>query len=40
MYVLKVQMVERWKTLSIEKGAQIFRQILADLKSEVKFEEL
>jgi hypothetical protein len=38
-YVLKVQMIERWKALSVEKGAQIFRQILADLKSEVKFEE-
>lgn len=38
-YVLKVQMIERWKALSVEKGALIFRQILADLKSEVKFED-
>lgn len=38
-YVLKVQMIERWKALSVERGAEIFRKLLTDMKSEVKFEE-
>ncbi len=37
-FVLKIGMIERWKILSVEKGAQIFRQLLADLKEGVKFE--
>lgn len=38
-FVLKVEMVERWKLLSFEKGSQIFRQLLAELKQGVQFED-
>lgn len=38
-FVLKIEMVERWKMLSVEKGAQIFRQLLAELKEGVQFED-
>lgn len=37
-YVLKIEMIERWKPLSMENGTQIFRDLLAGLKEGVKFE--
>jgi len=37
-YVLKIEMLERWKPLSVEKGTQIFRQLLSGMKEGVKFE--
>ncbi|OIP83230.1 MAG: hypothetical protein AUK44_05855 [Porphyromonadaceae bacterium CG2_30_38_12] len=37
-YVLKIEMIERWKTLSVEKGTQIFRQLLVGMKEGVKLE--
>jgi len=36
-YVLKIQMVERWKFLSVDNGSRIFRELLAGLKDTVKF---
>jgi len=38
VYLLKTQMLERWKILSIEKGTQIFRELLEGMKEGVKFE--
>ncbi|NDP19475.1 MAG: DUF2764 family protein [Paludibacter sp.] len=38
-FVLKSEMLDRWKPLSIEKGTQIFREMLVGMKEEVKFEE-
>lgn len=38
-YVLKMEMIERWKMLSAEKGAKIFRDLLGSLKEGVKFGE-
>jgi len=38
VYLLKIQMLERWKILSIEKGTQIFRELLEGMKEGVKFE--
>lgn len=40
VYILKVQMLERWKLLSIEKGTEIFRQMVGELKKGVSFENL
>ncbi len=37
-YVLKIEMLERWKPLSIENGTQIFRELLLGMKEGVKFE--
>ena len=37
-YVLKIQMIDRWKMLSMEKGGQIFRELLGSLKEGVSFE--
>lgn len=37
-YVLKIQMMDRWKMLSMEKGGQIFRELLGNLKEGVSFE--
>ena len=37
-YVLKIEMLERWKPLSVEKGTQIFRELLVGMKEGVKFE--
>jgi hypothetical protein len=37
-HILKVEMLERWKPLSIENGTQIFRELLVDMKAGVKFE--
>ncbi|HRZ96826.1 MAG TPA: DUF2764 family protein [Paludibacter sp.] len=39
-YVLKIQMIDRWKMLSMEKGGQIFRELLGSLKEGVKFETI
>ncbi len=39
-FVLKIEMIERWKMLSIDKGEQIFRELLAELKQGVQFENL
>lgn len=39
VFVLKMEMIERWKLLSLEKGAKIFRELLASLKEGVSFEE-
>lgn len=36
-FVLKVQMIERWKLLSVENGSRIFRALLAGMKEGVKF---
>lgn len=40
VYLLKIQMLERWKLLSVEKGTQIFREMVGELKKGVSFEEL
>lgn len=37
-YVLKIEMLERWKPLSVENGTQIFRELLLGMKEGVKFE--
>ncbi|MDD3079454.1 MAG: DUF2764 family protein [Paludibacter sp.] len=37
-YVLKVQMIERWKFLSVENGTQVFRQLLDEFREGVSFE--
>ncbi len=37
-FVLKIEMIDRWKFLSVEKGTQIFRELLVRLKEGVKFE--
>lgn len=38
-FVLKVEMIERWKLLTVNNGTQIFHGLLDDLKEGVKFEE-
>lgn len=38
-FVIKAEMIERWKPLSAEKGTGIFRNLLDDLKQGVEFEE-
>jgi hypothetical protein len=35
-YLCKLQIVERWIHLNAEEGEQVFREIIADLKSEVE----
>jgi len=37
-YVLKIEMLERWKPLSVENGTKIFRELLLGMKEGVKFE--
>ena len=37
-FVLKSEMIERWKPLSAEKGTLIFRELIVGMKEEVKFE--
>ena len=37
-YVLKIEMLERWKPLSVENGTQIFRELLKGMKEVVKFQ--
>lgn len=38
-YVLKVQMLERWKLLSVESGAAVFREMLSNLKEGVELKD-
>lgn len=38
-FVLKVEMIERWKPLTMEKGTDIFRELLGNLKEGVNFDE-
>ncbi len=35
-YVLRVEMLQRWKMLSVESGAQIFRELLLSMKEGIK----
>jgi len=37
-YLLKIEMLERWKPLTVEHGTQIFRELLVGMKEGVKFE--
>jgi hypothetical protein len=37
-YLFKLQMIERWKHLDNEKGSQIFRDIVTNLKSNEKYK--
>ena len=39
VYVLKMEMIERWKLLSVEKGSKIFRELLESLKEGVNFDD-
>lgn len=39
-YALKLEMLDRWRMLSVDKGTEVFRKLLADLKQEVKIMEL
>ena len=39
MFVLKCELINRWKPLTQEKGTQVFRNMLNELKEEVSFEE-
>ncbi len=38
-FVLKCELINRWKPLTQEKGTQIFRDLLNTMKEDVKFEE-
>lgn len=38
-FVIKTEMLERWKPLTVETGTQIFRELLGSMKEGVKFEE-
>lgn len=38
-YVIKLEILERWKFLTVENGAQIFRALLDELKQGVSFED-
>lgn len=38
-FVLRCELINRWKPLSQEKGTQVFRGLLDTLKESVKFEE-
>lgn len=38
VYILKIQMLERWKLLSVEKGTEIFREMVGELKKGVSFD--
>lgn len=35
-YVLRVEMLQRWKMLSVESGSQIFRELLLSMKEGIK----
>jgi len=39
-YVLKLEMINRWRLLTVDKGTEVFRTLLDDLKKEVKIMEL
>lgn len=36
VFLMQIEMIERWISLDKEKGNKLFRQIIADLKNEVK----
>lgn len=36
-FVLKVQMIERWKPLTVEKGEEMFRYMLSEMKQSASF---
>lgn len=38
-FVLKSELLERWKPLTMEKGNEVFRELLGNLKEGVNFEE-
>jgi len=38
-FVLRCELVNRWKPLTQEKGTQVFREMLSELKEGVSFEE-
>lgn len=38
-FVLKSELIERWKPLTMEKGTEIFRELLGNLKEGVNFDE-
>jgi len=38
-FVLKCELINRWKPLTQEKGTQVFRNMLNTLKEDVKFEK-
>lgn len=38
-FVLKCELINRWKPLTQEKGTKVFREMLDSLKEDVKFEE-
>jgi len=38
-FVLKSELLERWKPLTMEKGTEIFREMLGNLKEGVNFDE-
>ncbi len=38
-FVLKCELINRWKPLTQEKGTEVFRSLLDTLKEDVKFEE-
>lgn len=38
-FVLRMEMIDRWKLLSVEKGAKVFRQLLEKMKEGLQFEE-
>lgn len=37
-FILKIEMIERWKFLTVEKGTQIFRELLVGMKEGIAFE--
>lgn len=38
-FVLKSELLERWKPLTVEKGTEVFRELLGNLKEGVNFDE-
>lgn len=36
-FVLKLEMTERWKMLSVEEGSKMFRQMLNEMKKDISF---
>jgi hypothetical protein len=35
-YVLRIEMLQRWRVLSVESGSQIFRELLLSMKEGIK----
>jgi hypothetical protein len=38
-YLCKLQILERWVSLNAEEGERVFRQLIANLKNEIKMPE-